>query len=361
MNRYYLLMKGTANLMDNSGFTGFVKKNWFGLISIGISLTALAVYLMGAGGVKALFSGVSGINKRWLTVMIVCMLLFWFTDGLVLHVFVRMKYKSHTLAKSIKTTMIGLLYNNLTPFGSGGQPIQVYDMTRDSVGAGDAASYITVKTLLYQMCLTVYAIAVLAFTYGFFKDHIPQFAHLLWVAAGINTLLSAAVCAIALNKAASKKIADAAVKLLSKIRVLKNRDKIAGSLTKHIALFNESFILIFQKKNRLILGSVLTVLQQTFYYCLPYCIYRSFNMTGDSFALILGSQAILSLLMAFVPIPGGSGAAESGFYVFFTLFFPDGVIMPAMFIWRFLTYYSTIIVGGAVSFYDSHKKGQREN
>jgi len=300
------------------------------------------------------------MDKIWLAGTLLCTLAFWLADGLVLHVYIRMKYKRHPYAQSLKTTMIGLLYNNLTPFGTGAQPIQVYDLTQDGVSAGDALSFVMVKSLLYQVCLTIYAVTVLMFTFSFFIERIPRFDLLLWFGVGLNTFVVILVCAIAINKSATEKLAHTAVKMLAAVRIIKNQDRILASLDKHIYLFNESVTLIYQRIEMLILGFLLTVLQQTLFYCLPYCIYRSFNLHGDAFMLFLSAQAILSLIMTYVPIPGGSGVAESGFYLFFTLFFAQGVIMPAVFIWRFLTYYSTIIVGGAVSFYDSRRHKEKQ-
>jgi len=344
--------------MDNGGFAKFVKQNWFGFVSIGISITMLIIYLIKAGGINELADSFAYINKFWLAGMVICMLAFWLADGSVLHVYVAMKYKNHSYIKSLKTTMIGLLYNNLTPFGTGGQPMQVYDLTLDNVSAGDAVSFVMVKTLLYQMCLIVYAAAVLIFTFGFFRERIPHLALLMWAGVCINVVFITAVCAVSLKKAAAEKIAAVIVRLLAALRIVKNRGRVTELFNMQITRFNRSFTLLFQKRDKLILGFLLTVLQQTLYYCLPYCIYRGFNMSGVSFALILSAQAIFSLIMTFVPIPGGSGVAESGFYLFYELFFTQGDIMPAVFLWRFLTYYSTIIVGGAVGFYDSHRRGK---
>ena len=341
--------------MSNIGLVKTFRKNWFGLLSIGISITMLIIYLTAAGGVRALAHSFAGMKKDWLAGMVLCTLAFWLTDGLILHIYIRMKYKKHSYLKSLKTTMIGLLYNSLTPFGTGAQPMQIYDLTQDGVSAGDAVSFVMVKSLLYQACLTIYAVAVLMFTFSFFIERIPRFDLLLWVGVGLNTFVVVLGCAIAINKTAVWKISHALVTLLAKIRIIKSQDKVLASLNRHIVIFHESVSLMYQRVEMLVFGFLLTVLQQTLFYCLPYCIYRSFNLHGDAFMLFLSAQAILSLIMTYVPIPGGSGFAESGFYLFFTLFFAQGVIMPAVFIWRFLTYYSTIIVGGAISFFDSRR------
>jgi uncharacterized membrane protein YbhN (UPF0104 family) len=55
-------------------------------------------------------------------------------------------------------------------------------------------------------------------------------------------------------------------------------------------------------------------------------------------------------------MPGSSGAVETGFYFFFGVFFTPGTIMPAVIIWRFLTYYLCIIAGGFVSLFGIKRK-----
>ena len=49
--------------------------------------------------------------------------------------------------------------------------------------------------------------------------------------------------------------------------------------------------------------------------------------------------------MAIIPLPGAEGGAEGGFYLIYSLFFKSDTIITAIFIWRILTYYSSIAIG----------------
>ena len=49
---------------------------------------------------------------------------------------------------------------------------------------------------------------------------------------------------------------------------------------------------------------------------------------------------------SFVPIPGGSGGIEFGFLEFFKAFLPSGPLKSGLIIWRGITYYLGIIIGG---------------
>jgi uncharacterized membrane protein YbhN (UPF0104 family) len=49
--------------------------------------------------------------------------------------------------------------------------------------------------------------------------------------------------------------------------------------------------------------------------------------------------------MAIIPLPGAAGGAEGGFYLIYSKFFASNTILTAIFIWRVLTYYSSIAIG----------------
>jgi uncharacterized membrane protein YbhN (UPF0104 family) len=56
-------------------------------------------------------------------------------------------------------------------------------------------------------------------------------------------------------------------------------------------------------------------------------------------------QSFLSLAVSFFPLPGASGASEGGFYLFFSAYFTKVPVFIPMLIWRFISYYSILIVG----------------
>ena len=48
---------------------------------------------------------------------------------------------------------------------------------------------------------------------------------------------------------------------------------------------------------------------------------------------------------SFVPIPGGTGGLEYGFIEFFRVFSSSAIISTCMILWRFITYYLSMILG----------------
>ena len=92
-----------------------------------------------------------------------------------------------------------------------------------------------------------------------------------------------------------------------------------------------------------------TVIQITLNSLVPYFIYRSFGMHTAPVTTMVAAQVFVAMVSAFVPLPGASGGAEGSFYIFFGMFF-QSAILPAILIWRLLTYYMNILVGGLASY-----------
>ena len=68
---------------------------------------------------------------------------------------------------------------------------------------------------------------------------------------------------------------------------------------------------------------------------------------------VLTLQFLLFIAASFTPLPGASGAQEGGFYIFFQHVFPADKLVGALLLWRFFTYYFTMIIGVCAVVIDS--------
>ena len=76
---------------------------------------------------------------------------------------------------------------------------------------------------------------------------------------------------------------------------------------------------------------------------------------------------LLYIGASYTPLPGASGAQEGGFAVLFRGIFPDAQLFVALLIWRFSTYYLSILAGAAMTVVENlgalgkkHTKAKRE-
>ena len=72
------------------------------------------------------------------------------------------------------------------------------------------------------------------------------------------------------------------------------------------------------------------------------------DFTSLNIADTLTASAYIYLVGAFVPIPGASGGIEYGFTRFFGNFIAKNKISAVLLIWRFITYYLAVALGGII-------------
>ena len=93
----------------------------------------------------------------------------------------------------------------------------------------------------------------------------------------------------------------------------------------------------------------LNALQLTAVFSVPYVVYRAFGLSGTGPALFLGTQALVTLAVSSLPLPGAVGPAEGGFVAAFAPIFGAGLVTPAMLVSRGISFYAFLIISGAVA------------
>lgn len=327
----------------------FVKKNWFGLLTITVSLAALIIAIFVSGNREDFFNAVKHLDKMWMLAAFAVIIIYWMLDALVLNIITSIKYKKYKFRKSFQTGMIGLLYSALTPFATGGQPMQIYEMTKTGILAGDAGSIITVKSIIYQTVMTFYAVFVFIFSSSFFLKQIDNFVFFMIWGFLSNILFISVVVFICFKQKFTKSCARLIILFLSKIRIIKNFDNALEKTYDQMKIFHDSVLSLKGNVPEIIKAIVVSIAQLTFFYAIPYCIYRGFHLSDASLFLIIAANSLISMIAAFFPLPGATGAAEGSFYLFFSMFFTKKLVLFATLIWRVVTYYSCIICGVGVS------------
>lgn len=331
----------------------FFQKNWFGLLSITISFIILASLIF-SEGIGKFYSILVNLDIYFLLCAFAAIILYCILDGFILFLLAKIKYKSYNFFAALKTSVIGLFYSAITPLAIGGQPVQIVNMTRAKIKFGDAASFIIIKMIVYQVGLILYSLAPI-----FFRVHfdVPNFWGLAMAALFLNSIFILSIIFVCIKKDLVIKICQVYVNFFSKTKFfrLKNPDSTLKKIIEQINLFNESTKIIESKKFHLLLVSLLTFLQLSIYYSIAYFVLKSFGIACNIFNVIF-ITSLIYMITAFVPIPGASGANEGAFFIFFRSLLAQNSVIPIIFVWRFITYYFLIFVGGVIIIIDMLKR-----
>ena len=82
-------------------------------------------------------------------------------------------------------------------------------------------------------------------------------------------------------------------------------------------------------------------------FVVPYFLLLAFGLTEYGLITVLSLNIFMTIAVTLMPTPGTTLAAEGGFSIIFSGMF--GVaILPAIVIWRLLTYYMVILAGSVM-------------
>ncbi len=321
----------------------------FNLISLLVTGGLLLGVVVGNKGVDGLLSRWGSLNPKWMIAAIACMLGYWLCEGTALHLLIGCLYRGVPFRSNMRTAMIGQLYSALTPFSSGGQPIQLLYMQRDGLDTGGGASVLTIKSILYQVGVMLMALVPLVTSYHFFRENVPAFGLLAILGFIVNLLVTTGMLLLALSPRVTRKLYRFILKILHFFHLVRDVDASMAKAEAQFEIYHASTLRYEKKRSKLWWCVVITILQLLMLYLVPYAIYRAFGYNEPRVALhIVAAVAFVSMVSAFIPLPGGSGGAEGSFLLFFALFIPQSDLLLALLLWRLVTYYSSMLVGSIV-------------
>ena len=318
--------------------------NYIGLII----LTGIVLYFSLRKDFNRIISEIIHINPLLLLLALFLVFSYWFFRAVVLRNFV-LKFKPNfRLFDAFRVHMSTIFFDQVTPFASGGQPYEIYKLTKEEKLPVSSSTNIVFQTfIVYQIAFLF--LTLLAFLYNMiFRIYPinPLLRGLVTLGFVVNFVVGLVMFSVAFLEKFNNFLINLGIKILFKFKIIKDKQAQEEKWHQSTKNFHESATYLLKDKKNFINCILLNILSIIALYLVPIAIFYGINSGGSITGVeTLVTTAYVSMLGSYIPLPGGTGGLEYGFIVFFGCFIVEPKLTAAMIIWRFVTYYIGIIVG----------------
>ena len=349
-------MTGVSKLSERENKR--VKRKIFKLLVASSSAIILIALIFFTNGLEELYNMVSKAKLQWIAAAFGCMVIYWIMDGALLHITADGLLEHQPLKDTIRVTMIGQFFNAITPLAGAGQPVQAYVMVKDGVKPGHAASIIIIKNFFHQLVIVFYSLTAFVIKGPLFADKIKNFYYFYALGLLINIAFLFFYALFIYRKAMARKVLIWVFQLFRKLK-LKKTDTWQTKVESELESFGGGIVMIKTNKLLVIKLFVIQFVQFTFYFIIPWFVHYAVETNRVNPLDMIIAQSMIILISLMVPSPGATGGVEGLSYLFYGMFFRQGYIIPAILIFRLLTYYSSLIVGGLFTLFAPEKPLER--
>lgn len=261
------------------------------------------------------------------------------------------QYKEdYTLNESIRLQIETKFFNGITPFATGGQPLQVYELKKDGIKVTSGTTIIVEHFIIFQTSIVIMAVIsiIINSIFNFAKSD-GFLTTLTILGLALNILLLAIAYILSINKNTNKKIITLIIKLLYKLKIIKSKDELIEKWENACNEYYEGFLRLRNNKKLFIKLIAIEIFSLIIWFLMPIFIFKALNYAENMNILIcILISTYVFFVGSYIPIPGGTGGMEFAFVGFFDSYIPMTYLSPALIIWRFINYYAPMLLGGLV-------------
>lgn len=320
-------------------------------IKYGIPVMTLAILMMvffKTNQFENILDALKQIKPFFIGLAVLLIMGYWLFEAYILYRLIRHSDEYLCFSSALKITLAGQFFNGITPFASGGQPAQLYMLHKYSIPIGTGASVLTRKFIIYQAALVLYSLIVVMFESAYFMHEIPHFAILGLAGFAVNLVVISGLLLLAYRYKFTMRLAIGFSKFIRrKTKSLTIRRRCTHTLVQ-LRKFHIQMEKAREKRTAWFVLGFLSMLQLTLFFSIPLVIGYGFHLTNLSIFYMIGAAAFVSMITAFIPIPGAALGAEGSFFLVYQIFFPSKLVITALLLWRIFTYYVPLLVGGTV-------------
>ena len=247
--------------------------------------------------------------------------------------------------EAMKYAYIGYFFSSVTPSATGGQPLQLYAMSKDKIHVAHGTMALLTELTSFQIAAFLMEnIAALWILTG--RIHLNKIMLILVLVGYImNLVFIAALMIVIVSDRLKRKIVKGIRFLVMKLP-FRHKEKMESKINDILHDF-ENCKDFFKKDPNLTLQVIgVSLVQIICWFSVPWAVYHAMGEAGSTFGSLFLHQIILYMTTALLPFPGAEGISEFSFVKLFAGMFSSAPVAAVVLVNRGISFYFLLILSG---------------
>lgn len=259
-------------------------------------------------------------------------------------------------AVAIKTSFLGRFYDGITPFSTGGQPMQIYYMTTKGVSGADSSAIVLIRYFgsIFGFTFIGAVYMILGVVFGVL-DGVSGSTLLMvagWIGLTVNLIVPVFLAFFVFFPRFARALTQCFINAGAKLHIVKNKERAMAKALKTVDDFISSFKIIIKKPLLLVLFIACCLAENFLTFSVPYFAMEALSCNVDGmFFTVMALNVFTTFGVSFIPTPGNSGVVEGMGVLAFSVA-AGAALAWCVLIWRFAVYYVYILIGMIITICD---------
>ena len=250
--------------------------------------------------------------------------------------------------------MTEFYFSGITPSSTGGQPAQLYYMTKDKIPIRKSYIVLILNTIYFKLIIFILGIGVFIIGWNYILSKSVVYIFFFLLGLIVDFIIIVFSCLMLFKQNIIKKVLSYIILIASKFNFLKNKVK-SINVDDVLKKYKNELNYIKSHKKLIILTFILTFIQRLLLFSIIYVIYRSLGFSSYNYFDLLIIQISVQVVIEAYPLPGGTGLSEEMINRFFSNL---GLEFSAvlMLLTRMFSFYIPLIISGTAVLIGNIKK-----
>lgn len=305
---------------------------------------ALTVYGVFHGeDLSSMMDAIHRADKRWLVPGIALVAFFIWGESIIIWYMMRSSGICLKKRTCFLFSSVGFFFSCITPSASGGQPMQIYYMKKEKISIPVSTVILMIVTITYKLVLVVIGVGIAIFGRGFLHKYLEGILPVFYLGLALNIFCVTFMTILVFHPLLAKAILVKGMKLLERLHLMKKKEGRLKKLEDSMDTYRDTAAYLKTHPRVIVNVIAITFVQRMAMFAVTWFVYKAFSLSGTGFWAVLFLQAVISVSVDMLPLPGGMGISETLFLTIFTPVFGT-LLLPGMVLSRGLGYYGELLI-----------------